>query len=128
MARVVEGVGTQVRQLVDSSGRQDDRVSGFGRATQSVQSLVLSTAQQAIAASTIGDRVESNSLVGKNMAPEWSTNKVSFKQWSRRYKLVAGTKDKRFKTRWAEARQSTPLHSKRQQHNEPRGETSSHGD
>lgn len=50
----------------------------------------------------------SNSLVGKNVVPDGITNKTTgFKQWSRRYKLVAGAKDDRFKSllEWAEMRE-----------------------
>lgn len=41
----------------------------------------------------------------------WSrkdTNRTSFKEWSRRYKLVAGAKDEHFKAvlEWVEARET----------------------
>lgn len=51
---------------------------------------------------------ESKSFIGNNMAPEGLTNKTGFKQWSRRYKLVAGGEDERFKVllEWAEARET----------------------
>lgn len=38
-------------------------------------------------------------LVGrKHVVPERLTNKTSFKQWRRRYKMAAGAKDDRLKT------------------------------
>lgn len=40
--------------------------------------------------------------------PEGLTNWANFKQWSRRYKLVAGAKDERFKLlEWAEAHETS---------------------
>lgn len=61
--------------------------------------------KQGIGASSTGGRIDSNSLMGKSIVPGGLTNKASFKQWSHRYKLVAGTKDERFKIllAWAEA-------------------------
>lgn len=81
-------------------------MSGFERATRLAQSPVRSFAQQeGVEACAAGDRVESNTLVGKNIVPDGLTNKASFKHRSRRYKLVAGARDERSKAlfMWAEA-------------------------
>lgn len=59
-------------------------------------------------ASTAGERLESNSPAWKHVVPEELTNKMNFKQWGRRDKLVACAKGERFKVlvEWVEARES----------------------
>lgn len=106
LARVIEKVSLQVHILTESGGRHDERVSGLERATQSAQLLVQSPPeQQGIAASALGDRVESTTSVGNNVVPEGLANKARFKQGNRRHRLVAVAIDERFKTflEWSKA-------------------------
>lgn len=73
----------RAQTLFVSSGALDESVSGLARATQSVQSFVQKCNQKP-------RRIEQSGGQGL-------TNKASFKQRSRRYKLAAGVRDERFK-------------------------------
>lgn len=107
LARGIENLTGQVRALADAGDREPERVSGLEQTSRQLQEAVSVMAQrQGIGASGAGERIDTNALVGKNVVPEGLTNRSSFKQWSRRYKLVAGAKDERFKVllEWAQAR------------------------
>lgn len=86
LARVLEGITVQeVWSFAHTSGSHDEKVSGLGRATQSVQPLVQSMAQQqGIGAGSVGVRVEANSRVGKHVVSKGLTKKANLKQWTRR--------------------------------------------
>lgn len=84
-------------------------MSDLERATQSVHSLIQNLAQQQGArARAPSDRVESNTLVGKHLAPEDLTNKAGSKHWGRGCKLMAGANDERVKTlrTWPESHEA----------------------
>lgn len=103
----------------DTGGREFERITGL-EATHQIQDAVANFPQmQGTGASGADERHESKALVGKTAVPERLANKTSFKQWSRRCKLVAGAKHERFKVfEWAEgdAIRAAPLRQPAQEH------------
>lgn len=108
--RVIENLSAQAHALADASGRESERVTGLEGITRQIEEALAGLAQrQGSGAAPGGERHKSHSLVGKSMVPEGLAHRTSFKQWSRRYKLVAGAKDERFKMlpEWVEARKTS---------------------
>lgn len=96
LARVIEDLSRQVHALADTRGRSSMRVGGLEKTTCKIQEAVAGLAQwQGTGANHCGEREESNPLVGKHVVPEGLTSTTTFKQWSRRYKLLAGAQDER---------------------------------
>lgn len=61
------------------------------QANRAMQPILQALAQQPRAgAGSGGEHLESNTLAGKHVVPERLTNKASFKQLGRQYKLAAG--------------------------------------
>lgn len=74
--------------------------------------------RQAAGGGGAGARLDSSAVVGKNMVSEGLAHRSSLKHWSRRYKLVAGARDERFKVlqERGEAWDRTSSGSRGQQH------------
>lgn len=76
--------------------------------TRQVQEVVQGLAsQQGAITSGIGARIETNSLVERNVVRPGLTDKTCFKQGSQLCKLVAGDKGERFKGRNSRQRRAT---------------------
>lgn len=98
LAGVIENLTGQVHGFAEAGGHESERVIGLEHAARQIQETAAGLAQrQGTWAGARGERYESNSLLGKNVFPEGFTDKTSCKQWSRRYKLVAGATDEIFK-------------------------------
>lgn len=94
LAQVIEHFTGQVRALADL---ESERALGFEQTSGHLQEAVWAMEhRQGTGANGAGERMESNSLVGKNAIPEGPSNRSSFKPLSRRYTLGAGAKDERF--------------------------------
>lgn len=102
LVRVIGTLSAQVQHLTETGGHEMRHQ--LEQATRHIQEAVANLAQrQGTGALGGSERYESSSVVGKNVVPEGVAKKASFKQWSRRYVLVAGGKDVRLKVflEWA---------------------------
>lgn len=71
LARVIENLSGQVHQLADAGGRESERVTTLEQTARQIQETVAGFAQrQGTGAGPGGDRLESNSLVGKMLSPK----------------------------------------------------------
>lgn len=94
LARVVEALNGQARALADAGEGEAEKALGLEQATRQLHNTIAGMAHwQVTGAGPAGERSESNSIVVKIVVPEGLTNRTSFKQWNRRYKLVARSKD-----------------------------------
>lgn len=108
LARGIETLNGQVQALSETVRRDTRRVSNLEQSTRQIQKAVTNLVQRQGIGASNGDRYESNSAVGKKIVPEGLADKTNFKQRSRRYRLVAGAKDEKFKVHleWAEAHEN----------------------
>lgn len=93
---------------MQEGGHESELASGPEHTPRQPHQTVAAMAErQGTGASNAGERLESNSLVRRNVAPEGLTNKTSFKQRAR----VAGATDETFKVLlgWVRAREPNAL-------------------
>lgn len=105
-ATVFEFAGSPVAEVnVKSAMRNGCQMSGYLFALV-LDPLIRWLTWQRMLRTAPQDHPGYNSFVGREVVSEDLTNKVSFKQRGRRYKLLVGAKDDRFKVLldWAEAR------------------------
>lgn len=107
LARAIDNLAGQVQSLAEVGGCESVRVAGL-EPTDRQSGRGPERAAAACARSPSRLHQESKSLVGKGVVPKRFTKKTSLKQWSRRYKLVAGAGDERFNIflAWSEAREA----------------------
>lgn len=105
LAQLIQNPSAQVQSLAGAGGTEAERVGGVEQTTRQLQGAVQGVVQRQGTGVNNAESV-SNLLVGKSAVPEGFPSKSSFKQWSPRYKLVAGARDERFNTlmEWVETR------------------------
>lgn len=86
-----------MQALADAGGMECERVGGLEQTARQFQDVVQGLAQRQGTGANGAD-IAPYPLVGKNVVPKGLTNTTSFKQWIRRYELLAGAKDERLKT------------------------------